>query len=169
MANSSQYHHYMQELDVYGNVENMNWDNIEELFPNLRYMKATGLNDIGKAKNIYTEDYADSDRVRVYLPGDSDTDGNLTHNVTDIANESTTVKMTFLVIGTPEERQNTIVSFENYVRKGVHRYFDDARNREFDFIVTEAIRVSDEKWHGSQPYVEIEVNMKNLNGKTRQH
>jgi hypothetical protein len=159
----------MQELDIYGNVQNLNWDDIEEMFPNLRYMSATGIYDIGEAKNIYTEEYADSDRKRFYLPGTSDTDGNFVHNVTDIANKSTVITMKFLIIGTPQERQTTITNFENYVRKGVHRYFDDARNQEFDFIVTDAIKVSDEKWHGSTPYVEIEVKMQNLNGSTRPH
>jgi hypothetical protein len=40
---------------------------------------------------------------------------------------------------------------------------------EFDFIVTDEIKVSDEKWHGSTPYVEIQVPMQNLNGETREH
>ncbi|MBO7381913.1 MAG: hypothetical protein J6U03_00895 [Muribaculaceae bacterium] len=60
-------------------------------------------------------------------------------------------------------------NFEDYVRTGAHSYYDDARYLEFDFIVTEDIKVSDEKWHGSQPYVELEVRMQNLNGKTRVH
>jgi hypothetical protein len=131
---------------------------IEEQFAGLLYMKADGMNNIGKSKNIYTETYADSDRLRVYLPNDG-----------VYTNEATKITMHFLVVGDEDTRQATIRSFETYVREGIHRYWDDARNLEFDFIVQDEIKVSDEKWHGSSPYVEIEVVMQNLNGKTREH
>ncbi len=154
MGKSSQYSHYMQRVDIDG----QNPVDLEEAFPGLRYMKAEGINIIGKAKNVYTEEYAESDRKRCYLPKD-----------TEYANEGTTVTMTFLVVGTHDVRQATMNSFFEYVRKGVHRYWDDARNREFDFIVTDEIKVSDERWHGSQPYAEIQIPMQNLNGSTRPH
>ena len=144
----------MQRTDVVG----YNIIDIEEEFDGLLYMRAEGMNDIGKSKNVYTEGYADSDRLRVHLPPD----GNYT-------NDATKITMHFLVVGAAAQRQATIRSFENYVREGIHRYWDDARNLEFDFIVQDEIKVSDEKWHGSSPYVEIEVVMQNLNGKTREH
>lgn len=154
MARSSQYTHYMQRVDV----ESQPVYDIEEQFAGLLYMKADGMNNIGKAKNIYTETYADSDRLRVYLPNDG-----------VYTNEATKITMHFLVVGDKDTRQASIRSFETYVREGIHRYWDDARNLEFDFIVQDEIKVSDEKWHGSSPYVEIEVVMQNLNGKTREH
>ena len=144
----------MQRVDI----ESQPIYDIEEQFAGLLYMKADGMNNIGKAKNIYTETYADSDRLRVYLPNDG-----------VYTNEATKITMHFLVIGDEASRQATIRSFETYVREGIHRYWDDARNLEFDFIVQDEIKVSDEKWHGSSPYVEIEVVMQNLNGKTREH
>ena len=154
MARSSQYTHYMQRVDI---ASQPIYD-IEEQFVGLLYMKADGLNNIGKAKNIYAETYADSDRLRVYLPNDG-----------VYTNEATKITMHFLVVGDEASREATIRSFETYVREGIHRYWDDARNLEFDFIVQDEIKVSDEKWHGSSPYVEIEVVMQNLNGKTREH
>lgn len=154
MARSSQYTHYMQRVDI----ESQPIYDIEEQFAGLLYMKADGMNNIGKAKNIYTETYAESDRLRVYLPNDG-----------VYTNEATKITMHFLVVGNETSRQATIRSFDTYVREGVHRYWDDARNLEFDFIVQDEIKVSDEKWHGSSPYVEIEVVMQNLNGKTREH
>lgn len=154
MARSSQYNHYMQRIDVDGQTI---YD-IEEKFTNVRYMKATGINNIGKTKNIYTEEYADSDRKRVYMPPD----GNYT-------NDGTEITMTFLIIGDAETRQTALDDFINYLRIGVHRYWDDARNREFDFVITDEITVSDEKWHGTDPYVELQIKMQNLNGKTRKH
>lgn len=158
MGKSSQYNHYMQRTDISGqNVINLE-EKDEGGFDNLRYLRADGMNDIGKAKNVYTEEYADADRKRYYLPDDK-----------DLANECTKITMHFLVIGDAASRQSTIRAFFNYVRKGVHRYWDDARNLEFDFIVTDELKVSEERWHGSTPYVEIAVTMDNLNGKTRVH
>ena len=93
----------------------------------------------------------------------------MVHSVGDITNEATKITMHFLVVGDAAQRQTTIRNFRDYVMEGVHTYWDDARNLEFDFIVQEEFKVSDEKWHGSSPYVEIAVTMQNLNGKTRVH
>lgn len=155
MAKSSQYTHYMERVDI---TDSLGQIDIEEHFSGLLYMKADGMNDIGKSKNVYTETYADSDRLRVHLPPN----GNYTNNATKIT-------MHFLVVGSESARQTTIKNFRDYVREGIHRYWDDARNLEFDFVVQDEIKVSDEKWHGSTPYVEIQVPMQNLNGKTREH
>lgn len=151
---SSPYSHRMQRID---DVDHNEID-IEDEFDGLRYLKASGLNDIGASKNIYIEEYADSDRKRVYIPPGG-----------NYANEGTKVKMTFIVIGTQTQRQETLSNFLDYIRKGVHRYWDTARNREFDFVVTDEINVSEEKWHGDTPYIEFDVTMQNLNGKTRRH
>jgi hypothetical protein len=144
----------MQRTDVVG----YNIIDIEEEFDGLLYMRAEGMNDIGKSKNVYTETYADSDRLRVYLPNDG-----------VYTNEATKITMHFLVVGDEASMQATILAFETYVREGIHRYWDTARNLEFDFIVQDEFKVSDEKWHGSLPYVEIQVSLQNLNGKTRTH
>ena len=154
MGRSSQYNHYMQRIDV----ASQQVIDIEEEFVGLLYEQAEGLNNSGKTKNVYTEEYADSDRKRFFLPPDG-----------NYANEGTKITMKFLVVGNPVDRQNTIDRFYEYVRKGVHRYWDTARNREFEFIVQDEIKQSDERWHGSQPYVEITVTMQNLNGSTRPH
>lgn len=165
MGKSSQYNHYMQRIDITESSVNIEEDS---RFVGLLYMKAEGMNDVGKAKNIYTETYADSDRLRVSLPKHRQNNIGV-HSVTDIANEATKITMHFLVVGTESQRQTTIKNFRDYVRVGIHRYWDDARNLEFDFIVTEEFKVSDERWHGSSPYVEIAVTMQNLNGKTKPH
>lgn len=154
MGRSSQYTHYMQRVDI----DNQPSYDIEEHFSGMLYMRAEGMNDIGKSKNVYTETYADSDRLRVHLPNDG-----------VYTNDATKITMHFLVVGDADTRQGIIDDFYEYVRIGVHRYWDDARNLEFDFIVQDEIKVSDEKWHGSSPYVEIAVVMQNLNGKTRPH
>lgn len=124
----------------------------------LRYMRAEGINDVGKSKNIHTEGYADIDRLRVSLPPD----GNYTA-------EATKITMHFLIVGVSSVRQLTLRNFETYLREGIHTYWDTARNLEFDFIVQDEIKVSDEKWYGDIPYIEIAVPMQNLNGKARVH
>lgn len=154
MGRSSEYNHYMQRIDITGQQV----IDIEEEFVGLLYEQAEGINTVGEAKNVYTEEYADSDRLRYYLPPDG-----------NYANKGTEITMTFLVVGTPEARQNIIDRFYEYLRKGVHRYWDTARNREFDFIVTKELKTSDERWYGSQPYVEITATLQNLNGSTREH
>ena len=77
----------MQRLD--DNVRNVIDLENDPDYVGLRYLKAEGMNTIGKSKNIYTEQYADSDRLRVYLPPDG-----------NYANEATVVTMTFVVICT---------------------------------------------------------------------
>ena len=145
----------MQRIDANDNLGTID---IESHFTGLLYMSADGMYDVGASKNIYTEKYADSDRLRVALPPD----GNNTH-------EATKITMHFLVVGSDASRKNTIRNFQDYVMTGVHKYWDDARNLEFDFIVTDEIKASEERWHGSQPYVEIAVTMQNLNGRTSVH
>lgn len=157
MAKSSPYTHWMQRIDIAQSAIDI--ENYSK-FDGLLYMKAEGMNDIGKSKNVYTEEYADSDRLRVHLPSSL---------LSDYTNEATKVTMHFLVVGDALRRQSTIKNFTDYLRVGIHRYWDDARNLEFDFIVQDEIKVSDEKWHGSSPYVEIQVTMQNLNGSTRPH
>lgn len=164
MARSSKYIHYLQRIDVSGQPA----VDIEDNWKGLLYLKAEGLQDIGGVKNYYTEEYADSDRLRVYYPF-VESNGQMEARTELIANEATTITMTFLVVGSPEARENIIQGFLDEIRTGIHRYWDTARYREFDFIVTDEIKASDEKWHGSQPYVEIQIPMQNLNGKTRQH
>ena len=157
MGISSQYTHWMVWLNESGEPAGSPID-IEQSFPGLLYMKADGMNNIGKSKNVYTEGYADSDRLRAYFPPNG-----------VYTNEATKITMHFLVVGDAAARESVIRNFGQYVRVGVHRYWDDARNLEFDFIVQDEIKVSDEKWHGSTPFVEIEVVMQNLNGKTKAH
>ena len=106
MGKSSQYNHYMIRVDI----PSQNVIDIEEEFKGLLYERADGLYNIGKSKNIYTEEYADSDRKRVFLPPD----GNYTY-------EGTEITMTFIVVGNATQRNDTIQKFSDYIRKGVHR------------------------------------------------
>lgn len=153
--------HYMQRIDQTG----FNVLDIEEEFQGLIYLSAEGMNTIGKAKNIYTESYADSDNLRVYMPAE-DTMVEEGVQVDAYTNEPTEITMQFAIIGDALMRQRTFDRFADYVRHGIHKYWDSARKREFRFIVTDELKPSKERWHGSMPYIVVEVPMQNLNGKT---
>lgn len=143
------YKFYMQEVSDGSLVLNTRKD-LENDFNGLRYSRAKGINTIGKAR-IYTEKYADSNKMRVYVPE-------------NLTNEPTAVTFTFYFFGT--NRQAVYDSFNEYIRHGVHRYWDTARNKYFDFVVEESIQVSEEQWYGDVPYFEVDYKVQNIYGCT---
>ena len=148
----SQYRHYMQRTDV----ANAPIKDIEADFEGLVYLKMDGLNTIGESKTTYIEDYADADTVRLYVP----------NTFSAYTNKNTTINLTVIFVGTDSARSTTFKNFTEYIREGVHRYWDDARKRRFSFVVKDEIKVSEEKWHGANPYIEVTFPLTNLNGKT---
>ena len=144
------YKFYMQSIDRSGSLIEGTQKDLEADFSGLLYKKCEGLNTIGKPR-VYTEKYADSDRLRSYVP-------------TNITNEATVVKLTLYFMG--ENRQSAYDSFNSYIREGHHAYWDTARNKRFDFFLSDAIDVSNEMWYGSTPYFEATYTLQNLNGKT---
>ena len=139
----------MQEL-ADGELKYGTRKDLEVDFEGLRYISAKGINTIGKPR-IYTETYADNDRIRVYVPK-------------NLTNAPTTITFTFYFFG--ENRQKVYDAFNEYIRNGIHRYWDTARNKYFDFIVDESIEVSSENWKARIPYLSVDYKVKNLNGKT---
>lgn len=146
---TNQYKFYMQEFKNGALVPNTRKD-LERDFDGLRYISAKGINTIGKAR-IFTETYADSDRMRVYIPN-------------ELTNEQTTVTFTFYIFGV--DRQKTYDAFNEYIRRGIHRYWDTARNKYFDFVIEDSIEINEEKWYSGTPYLSVEYKVKNLNGRT---
>lgn len=148
---SSQFSFYMIKCNKNGDVDYSTKKNIVQAFPGLTYSKCEGLNTIGAAKNIYEEKYADADGVRVYIP-----------NV--IYNEATTVKLTLFFVGA--DRHAVRDDFNDYIRHGYTKYWDNARKRVFQFYVSKELPVGEEKWYGSTPYLKCEYILNNINGKT---
>lgn len=144
--------YYLKRVDIDG----QNKLSIEDDFPHIRYISMVGMNDVGDSKVVYTESYAESDRLRHYVPSD---DNDYTHTATEIV-------MSVAIFGTPSERQNAFDSFVDYITKGVHSYWDTERKRTFDFVVQKGVKISDEKWHNRTPYILVEIPLQNLNGKT---
>ena len=151
----AKYNFYMQQCTSDGVLISGTKRDLEADFVGLKYSKCEGLNNYGSAKNIYTETYADAKKDRVYVPK-------------EIARESTTIKFTFYIFGSAEQRQRTLDEFMNYLDSGQYFYYwDSARKRRFMFTPpSEEVVPSDELWYAGNPYFKIELNLKNLYGFT---
>lgn len=117
----------------------------------IKYSAIVGIDNLGAVKNIYTETYADANRVRVSMPE-------------KVQRESTQVTLVLYFIG--EKRAEVFKSFCDYICNGRHRYWDTARSKYFDFYISEELTPSDELWYGSTPYFKVDVKMNNIFGQT---
>lgn len=149
--NTHGYEFYIQEVDKKGNLLSNTLKNLEADFNGLKYSALSGVDNIGAVKNIYTEKYADSGRVRISMPA-------------EIKNDATQLTLTLYFMG--ENRASVFKSFCEYIQQGIHRYWDTARKRYFDFYIEEAIETSDELWYGTTPYFRASIKMNNIFGKT---
>lgn len=141
---------YMQEVDKNGQVVEGTLRDLEVDFEGLRYCKAEGLFDIGKPK-IYTETYADSDKVRTYIPE-------------DLVNEATTVTLTLYFVG--DTAQQSLLDFNEYIRRGYHEFWDTQRNLRFVFYVGNEIKISEEQYKSGTLYYEVKYTLNNIYGRT---
>lgn len=145
------YKFYMQKIDKNGNAIEDKPKDLEKDFDGLRYTRCDGLDKIGTPKNIYTEDYSDADRLRVHIP----------ENVT---NSETEITLTLYFFGL--DRRKVYNDFCEYIRQGFTRYWDDAREKYFDFYIAKDIDTANEQWYGNIPYLNAEFKLQNIYGKT---
>ena len=150
MADTHGYEFFMQEVDNKGNLLG-NEINLEKAFDGLKYSAIVGIDNLGAVKNIYTETYADANRVRVSMPE-------------KVQRESTQITLVLYFVG--EKRAEVFKSFCDYICNGRHRYWDTARSKYFDFYISEELTPSDELWYGSTPYFKVDVKMNNIFGQT---
>lgn len=139
----------MQRIDIPGQPIK----NLEKDFPGLRYSKCDGLNDIGESV-VYEESYPESDSVRLFIPDNP-------------INKQTIINLTLYFVG--DSRQKVKDDFDDYIRKGIHKYWDTARKKEFTFYVKDKITPSEERSYGGIPYIEVTYKLSNINGKTFNH
>lgn len=144
------YKFYMQKctkdgVDIDGTLKDLEID-----FYGMRYAKCEGLDDYGKPR-VYTERYADDDRLRSYIPP-------------TLTNDATKIKFTFYFFG--DNRRSTYHAFVEYVRNGYTKYWDTARKKRFTFVVVDEVKPASEMWYGGTPYMELQLTVQNLNGKT---
>lgn len=148
----------MNDYKIY--MQQVNSDNtlgilkdLEKDFPGLKYLKCEGLEAKGKPY-IYTEKYADSDELRVYIPD-------------QINREATTITLSLCFIG--EDRRDTYNNFYDYVKKGKFKYWDTVRNKEALLVLTNEVSPKEDFLKGSTPFIEVDFKFQNLYGATKKH
>jgi len=121
-----------------------------------KYVKATGISENGKAKNIYTESYAETDELRVYLP-------------TQIAYENTKIKINLLFPAVSADRMdvqdNERTFFEAVSGKKIE-WHDNFRNRYVTLVLIEAPKVTGELLYSGCRYRHIEYTFQNVFGRS---
>lgn len=125
--------------------------NLEKDFEGLKYAKCVGLDALGKPQNVYSETYSESNGIRTYMPD-------------EVTNASTTITLSLYFFG--ENRQATFDAFNEFIRNGYTKYWDDARNKGFVFIVDKEIKVKEENWYRGMPYLAVDYSLTNIQGKT---
>lgn len=145
---ASGYKFYMQRVDT---EEVSPVKDLEEDFPGLNYISCGGLSDKGKPKNYYTEEYADSDELRVYIPE-------------KVCRESTKITLTLLFKGA--DRREVYDSFYDYVSLGKFHYWDTARRRRATVILDSAVEIDEDFFKGGVPYLMVEFQFTNVFGDT---
>lgn len=127
---------------------------LETRFVGLRYSKCEGLLDKGKRKNIYTETYSDSDKLRVWQGS-------------EVTREATDVTFKFFFLG--DSRQATYEDFYAYVSNGEITYYDTKRKKEAVLVLIDAIKVKEDYWKGTTNYIEADFKFKNIYGECKDH
>lgn len=140
------YKFYMQRIDI---AEQQKKD-LESDFPGLRYKEAKGLETKGKPTNVYVENYADSDKARVYVPK-------------ELCREPTEVTLTFVFVG--ENRRKAYNDFYEYIKLGKFYYWDTARYKKATLVLTSAVEPTDDTFKGSD-YILADFVFTNINGAT---
>lgn len=121
------------------------------------YVKATGISENGKAKNIYTESYPETDRMRLYIPD-------------EIAYDNTSIVISLLFPGYPDGgrmdvQDNERAFFEAVSGKKIE-WHDNFRNRYVTLILIEAPKVTAETLYGGSRYRQMEYTFQNVYGRS---
>jgi len=115
------------------------------------YVKFDGLLDKGKRKNVYTESYADSDRLRVY-------------QASGVTREATNAELTLAFTGAT--RQDSYKAFYDYVKNGILQYHDNARGKYAFLTLIDPVQPSEDVWKGNEQYILCTFKFQNLYGTT---
>lgn len=127
---------------------------IEAKFDGLHYVKCTGIDSYGAAKNVFTETYSETSELRVYLPE-------------TVARENTDIEFEFVFDG--DNRRDTYHSFVEWLSGKKLKYWDTLRNRELEMILMESVEPEEDELYGSHPFIRVPFKFKNLKGETIKH
>lgn len=149
------YKFYMQACNKDGTLIGGTLKDLEVDFPGLRYMEAKGISKVGKAKNVYSETYSDSNKLRTWHPSE---------NNEEITHEATTIQLKLLFYG--DKRREVYDQFNEFIYGGYRVFWDSLRNKKFVFMVEDEVEPSDDFFKGGTPYMIATWTLQNLNGKT---
>lgn len=124
---------------------------LEDYFNGMKYMSCSGLGTRGKTKNIYTENYAETEELRVFLPEQT-------------VRENTDIEFEFVFTG--EKRRDIYDNFCDWITGHRLRYWDNCRFRQVEMILIEEIDVDDDELYGSDPSILAKFKFKNLKGQS---
>ena len=121
-----------------------------------KYVKFEGLSEAGKVKNVYTETYADSEELRVYVPD-------------EVLYEQTDISLTLLFAPSSTDDndvQDNERAFFEYVSGHKIEYHDTFRNRYVSLLLINKPEVVGEVLYGGSRYREVKYTFKNLYGRS---
>ena len=127
---------------------------LEDYFSGMKYISCEGISTKGKIKNIYTENFAEVEDLRVYMPE-------------TVVRENTDIEFVFGF--EKENRRDTFDSFVDWVSGYKIKYWDTARNRELEMVLIDKIEVDEDILLGSSPFITVNFKFKNLKGSTKKH
>lgn len=127
---------------------------LEDYFSGMKYVSCEGLSTKGKIKNIYTENFAEVEDLRVYMPE-------------TVVRENTDIEFVFGF--EKENRRDTFDRFVDWVSGYKIKYWDTARNRELEMVLIDKVEVDEDILIGSSPFITVNFKFKNLKGSTKNH
>ena len=121
-----------------------------------KYVKFEGLSETGKVKNVYTETYAETEELRVYMPD-------------EVLYENTELSLT-LLFAPSSNNENDVQDNERYFFEYVsgHKieYHDTFRNRYVSLLLINKPEVVGEVLYGGSRYREVKYTFKNIYGRS---
>lgn len=127
---------------------------LEDYFSGMKYVSCEGLSTKGKIKNIYTENFAEVEDLRVYMPE-------------TVVRENTDIEFVFGF--EKDNRRDTFDRFVDWVSGYKIKYWDTARNRELEMVLIDKVEVDEDILIGSSPFITVNFKFKNLKGSTKKH
>ena len=147
--------HYNKETSQYDKEDIGELIDIEEQFK-CKYVKFEGLSETGKVKNIYTETYAETEELRVYIPD-------------EVLYENTDLSLTLLFApssANDNDVQDNERAFFEYVSGHKIEYHDTFRNRYVSLLLLNKPEVVGEVLYGGSRYREVKYTFKNIYGRS---
>ena len=147
--------HYNKETSQYDKEDIGELIDIEEQFK-CKYVKFEGLSETGKVKNIYTETYAETEELRMYIPDEVLYDNN---------------EMSLTLLFAPSSANDNDVqdnerAFFEYISGHKIEYHDTFRNRYVSLLLLNKPEVVGEVLYGGSRYREVKYTFKNIYGRS---